>query len=1037
MDNNELDYNISSKLGNLSLKLDVLKSLSDTLNKNIDTLYNKGKVSNSTSISNIHKVNTLKDDIDKMKNDINKEISSINTKNISTQSLNKLNTILENINNINSNYQNNYEYKSKIINNFDIHGSNLIDRNTQQDILSYKELSDSTKDKIANVIRIMKDVSNKSLNGLDYKEVSTKYNNYINNNYDDLVNKGLVDNAKEEIFRTLEKYKKYSSSINSNIDYDKKEINSNTLPNSDIEKAMIRIANNKKRLREIDKYIDRQEKLLNKLFDVEQDMIKNHNLYTSSVDSGEILVNSDKYSFVGNMRRYSRIFANNISAQGYIQLVSSLSRGKDIRISNYNNGVGATMLSLANSGEISNKKDNQLEKYIDSLGIKNGTHTTSKETAELLGAYTSSNREGNVKDYKNQVDTASKFSTYTGAGVDATSDLIKTIGIAGGTNPANNLNNLYGSLANSNMIARASEQSEALSSMVANTNNVGNISTSNVNDMVVTQQQMASTGLSSMQGKQGAQAYNNISNVVTNTQDPVVRGVASDVFGIKQDTIEGKYKLSMKMEEARKDPKELSKLVKGLTKHFGDDKEATAEYISQQSGGKISRKQSLELVKLADSGKLTKKKLDSLTKKNKKSGKGTTRDNLEKAIHGSGTFKINLYLAVNQKTDSSGSMAMDGLRKINNSIFANHPVLGNLVGLAGSAVVSAFSTSLADYATNKVLDHFDKKRNAKKTKKSKLSADDFNSSSTKKTNAKESKVENDSIDEKSFISSEKSSKFSFKESFKGNAKSIAVSAGIGLAINAISNLGNHKSNDEDNSEDTNQKHSVKKEHNLSESSETSKKEEERKNKNIESLWDQYFNRGIRIVNQAMTISNIIKPKGSSSSSSSSSDDSDKDSDKKDNKKDSKKDTKSKDNKKAEKKKEEKKEHDDTKDMAQFSTPTSVGGNIGDIVDKIFKHANGGLISTQSSDNNVNPELLQKYLVSDTGKQIDNSYNSSKYDLLTLTSKNNNTTQSTEFYKINPKYNVDLNINNKNNYSKYVDAINGALEEYTNMLSNIG
>lgn len=70
MDNKEINYSINSKLENINLKLDILKSLSDTLNKNIDTLYNNGKVSQSVSSTNIHKVNTLKDDVDKLKEEI-------------------------------------------------------------------------------------------------------------------------------------------------------------------------------------------------------------------------------------------------------------------------------------------------------------------------------------------------------------------------------------------------------------------------------------------------------------------------------------------------------------------------------------------------------------------------------------------------------------------------------------------------------------------------------------------------------------------------------------------------------------------------------------------------------------------------------------------------------------------------------------------------------------------------------------------------------------------------------------------------------
>lgn len=1027
MDNKEINYSINSKLENINLKLDILKSLSDTLNKNIDTLYNNGKVSQSVSSTNIHKVNTLKDDVDKLKEEINNNLNSINKSNISLSNLDKLNSIINNITDIDNNYQNNFEYKSKIINNFDIKGTNIIDRNTKNDILSYKELNDTTKNKINDVIKIMRDVSNKSLNGLDYKEVSNKYNKYINNNYNDLINRGLIQDAKKEISNTIGKYKGYSSSINSKIDLDKNEINSGKLSNSDIEKSMIRIANNKKRLIEINKYIDKQEKLLNKLFDVEQDMIKNYNLYTSNVDSGDILVNSEKYSFVGNMRRYSRVFANTISAQGYIGFISSLSRGKDLRISNYNNGVGSTMLSLANSENLGAKSDNKIERYIDNIGISNGTHTTSKENAELLGAYTSSNRLGNVSDYKNQVDEATKFSTYTGAGVDSTSDIIRSIGLAGGINPSNNLNNFYGALSNSNMIARASEQTEALSSMLSNTSNIGNMSTSNINDMIVTQQQMANTGLSSLQGQQGAQAFNNVSDVVTNTQNPVIRGVASDVFGIKQDTQEGKFKLSMKMEEAKKDPKQLSKLLNGLTKHFGDDEEASAEFISQQSGGKVSRKQSLELVKLAKQGKLTKKKLNSITSKNKKEGKGTTRDNLENAIHGSGNFKINLYLAVDQKTDSSMSMATDGIRKISNSIFANHPILGNMVGLAGSAIGSAISTSLADYATNKVLDHWDRKRNSKGGK----STNHIKEEKSKSISKDEIKNTKENPRSSSFVSSSKGTKFSFKESLKGNVKGMAISAGIGLALNAITNNSKKDDNDEEPKAKKQLKH---KEY----SSENYDKSNNRNSKKVESLWDQYYERGIRIVNQAMAISNIIKPKDSSSQSSTSDTNDDK-KDKKD--KDNKKDTKSsnkKDNKKEKsKKKEEKKEHDDTKDMAQFSTPTSVGGNIGDIVDKIFKHGSGGLIST-SSNGGINDELLREYLVSDSGKQLNESYNSSNYDLLTLSARNssNNSNYIKEKYEINPNYNVDLNIKNKNNYSIYVDAVNSALEEYTSILSSI-
>lgn len=1027
MDNKEINYSINSKLENINLKLDILKSLSDTLNKNIDTLYNNGKVFQSVSSTNIHKVNTLKDDVDKLKEEINNNLNSINKSNISLSNLDKLNSIINNITDIDNNYQNNFEYKSKIINNFNIKGTNIIDRNTKNDILSYKELNNTTKNKINDVIKIMRDVSNKSLNGLDYKEVSNKYNKYINNNYNDLINRGLIQDAKKEISNTIGKYKGYSSSINSKIDLDKNEINSGKLSNSDIEKSMIRIANNKKRLIEINKYIDKQEKLLNKLFDVEQDMIKNYNLYTSNVDSGDILVNSEKYSFVGNMRRYSRVFANTISAQGYIGFISSLSRGKDLRISNYNNGVGSTMLSLANSENLGAKSDNKIERYIDNIGISNGTHTTSKENAELLGAYTSSNRLGNVSDYKNQVDEATKFSTYTGAGVDSTSDIIRSIGLAGGINPSNNLNNLYGALSNSNMIARASEQTEALSSMLSNTSNIGNMSTSNINDMIVTQQQMANTGLSSLQGQQGAQAFNDVSDVVTNTQNPVIRGVASDVFGIKQDTQEGKFKLSMKMEEAKKDPKQLSKLLNGLTKHFGDDEEVSAEFISQQSEGKVSRKQSLELVKLAKQGKLTKKKLNSITSKNKKEGKGTTRDNLENAIHGSGNFKINLYLAVDQKTDSSMSMATDGIRKISNSIFANHPILGNMVGLAGSAIGSAISTSLADYATNKVLDHWDRKRNSKGGK----STNHIKEENPKSISKDEIKNTTEHSGKSSFVPSSKGTKFSFKESLKGNVKGMAISAGIGLALNAITN----NSKDEDDTEKPKDKKQLKpKEH----SSETYDKSHVRNSKKVESLWDQYYERGIRIVNQAMAISNIIKPKDSSSQSSTSDiNDDNKDKKDKDNKKDTKSSNKKDSKKEKSKKKEEKKEHDDTKDMAQFSTPTSVGGNIGDIVDKIFKHGSGGLIST-SSNGGINDELLKEYLVSDSGKQLNESYNSSNYDLLTLSARNssNNINYIKEKYEINPNYNVDLNIKNKNNYSIYVDAVNSALEEYTSILSSI-
>lgn len=1018
---NELTYNLDGKLTSLEFDVSKLSQLSDTLNKSIDRLYNQGKTSGTISSNNLNTITALKEDVDRLKQSLTDNIQTISPAELKTGQLSRLNNILSNLNNINNNFNDNYLYKDKIIRNFDLKGFKP-DNTYNQDLLHYNSLSNETQSEINTLISMMSDVKSKSRKGREYHKVDNNYDNYINKNYDALVNKGLIKDSKTLINETIGKYRSYSNDANAQIIKDTNLVNSDNVTPGEIQSAMNRIANNKKRIQSINKYIDKQEKLLQRLLDTESDMTKEFNSYNKAVSDGNVRVKSGEYSFTGTARKYSASITSGIVLGAYAQTLGALAKGKQLRINNYNNGIGGTMMALANDGDTTHSLDNKIEKDMDSLGIKNGTNTTSEENSKLLGAYTSSNRTGNVKDYHKQTVAASQFSTFTGAGVNSTSNLIQAIGNVGGTNPADNLETMYGSLMNSNMVNRAGEQTEALGSILNNNANIGNMSTQNINDTIGMQQQLAASGDSALQGKQGANAINNATDVITNVGNGTMRNIASEVFGISQDTQEGKVKLSLAMEDAKKDPKKLSKLINGLTKFYGDDEEQSAEYIARQSGGKVSRRQALRITKLAKEGKLSKKELKKITDSDKKMGK--TRKNLEDAIHGSGNFKINLYLAVDQKVQSGASMSADGFRRLGNSMFANHPILGKMFAFGGSVIGSAISSGIADWASNKVLDAWD---NHKAKKEGRVSSSNSSGKETKHT----------STPKEEFVASEKpkGTKGKFKAKAKGFGKATLVTVGTQVAIDGIANMFSKKdsSDEEDKPENYSKgKELAKKQQSedLEHSSETKEKRDKINSDEIDKGWDNYFSRGIRVVEQAMAMPNIINTSGSSSSSSSSDSDSDTDSDSKD-----KKDSKDK-NKKSDGSTQESTDKNIDKAIKDADDATK---NLDKSIDKLTKFAHGGTSKSGGKIDLRQTELLKDYLVSDTGKRPQGAFDESYSDLRELYSKSNtysNSKVDTVDYKVTPEFNVDLNIKRKDNYSKYVDAVQSALEKYVNSLSEI-
>lgn len=1011
MDNKEqMTYELKSKINSLNFDIASLDKFIDKIKKITDSYVDKGKMrGNLLGNVDINKTSVLNDDLNKLVDSISRRVNTYSHINLDNkldsktlETYQKALKMFENYQDSLTKIQNNVD----TINQYDTGRLNARDYSKQlnTDISNYQNQYQQTFNKYKTTISSANSVIRRSLNGSDKDEVSYTFDKKLQEDYQHLIDNDVIGETGKELKGYISSNATKKAEIEKAIQEDKESLKGYH-SNEEVMFYRKRIAENKKRLHDLDTYDKKILEIYDEITTIEESMTKAYNNYSNS----GTLVAPSRYSFMGQLKRTSNRIMGSIAFQTFGAIASALQQGNTQRINNFDNGVGSTMYQLYSSGD--KKLDNRIQEYVDNLGIDNGTHVKGSDTTRLLGAYTQSNRTGNVNDYKEQINESTIFSSHTGTSIDNTANLISSLGFSGVTNQKDVLKNIYGSLANSGMISRSNEQVQGLSSMFSNLSNVGNLTTTQANNMVDYQQMMASTHDSALQGEQGANAYNAFTNTLTDTKHSVMRNIGAQTFGIKLGSYEGSYfDLQLKMEQARKDPKMTSKLVKNLTKYYGDEK-ATAFYISKYSEGKLSVSQAYKLVHLSNSGKLTKKKLDNLTKNNKEA---PLKKNLDNALKGSGNFEINLYLSVDQKVNNSTSMKFDGIRNISNNLFKNHPILKNIATVGGSVLTSTLGGVVGSMLSSKVSKVF------------KLGNSGGGVSRGLSQNVS-SGVTSGIVSN----ASKKVSKVSLKGFSNGKGGKLLGSALLPLMALNLANRGNKQVEETKEESKKNSKKSKKV------SSITEKSKKDNKENNLLALENAYFVRGIRVVEQALTIANIIKTDDSSSSSSSSDSDNSNDDKEKDKSSDSsKKDDKKKDNKKDK----------DKKNDSLSSLGSSIDKDIDKEVDKVLgsvsKLARGGFINNLLRNDSDNVDLIDvDDLRSNSGyDSLDQPYDRKASDIRELHLKYDNYKNSSEptsriKKNIKPTYNVNLNIPKNKNYNHYVSVINKVLENYTNTIVN--
>ena len=389
------------------------------------------------------------------------------------------------------------------------------------------------------------------------------------------------------------------------------------------------------------------------------------------------------------------------------------------------------------------------------------------------------------------------------------------------------------------------------------------------------------------------------------------------------------------------------------------------------------------------------------------------KKNLDNALKGSGNFEINLYLSVDQKVNNSTSMKFDGIRNISNNLFKNHPILKNVATVGGSILTSTLGGVVGSMLSSKVSKVFKLGKSGGGVSRglSQNITSDVTSGIVSNTSKKVSKV-------------------SLKGFSKGKGGKLLGSALLPLMALNLANKGNKQVEETQEESKKNSKKSKKV------SSITEKSKKDNKENNLLALENAYFVRGIRVVEQALTIANIIKTDDSSSSSSSSDSDSSNDDKEKDKRSDSSKKDDKKDNKKDK----------DKKNDSLSSLGSSIDKDIDKEVDKalgsVSKLARGGFINNLLGNDSDNVDLIDvDDLRSNSGyDSLDQPYDRKASDIRELHLKYDNYKNSSEptsrtKKNIKPTYNVNLNIPKNKNYNHYVSVINKVLENYTNTIVN--
>lgn len=432
---------------------------------------------------------------------------------------------------------------------------------------------------------------------------------------------------------------------------------------------------------QIDKLTNSQEKVNQGQSSLENSKVS----YNNAKDSGDLNVDVDPDSFKGKLKKHSMGITALTGSVATGALVGGTMQGTNIRKSAYDMGTGSIMLGLANQGITGRKMDDKVLNTLTNTGIHNGTNYSGQEMVQFANAYTSSNRTGNIKDYNKQADSISKMARFSGMSNDSASGLIQSAGFSGVTNFTDFSKIVSGAIQGSGMAGRGTEMANALSTMLSNSANVGNMTQTEASRMAAFQGIMNSTHNSAIQGQQGAQAFNGMVNGLTNTSSGMSRFLFAQSSGYAAkygNGPEGQFRLSMAMEDARKDPTKLTPVLDQLNKNVGGNKWLMAQQLEQLSGGQLTANQAYAMTELYKKGDFTKKNIDKVMKEDKEKGGDSKSNKGKKAYSSSGKSTLDFSIAIDDKGNVQISQATDSIRGLKAGI-------KNVTGVAGGVLFDA------------------------------------------------------------------------------------------------------------------------------------------------------------------------------------------------------------------------------------------------------------------------------------------------------------------------------------------------------------
>lgn len=496
------------------------------------------------------------------------------------------------------------------------------------------------------------------------------------NSYKSRLQQQLADKQSQySSIEAKEKRGKFSPNERDGINSQKNVLNSeiSTLKNS-IDK-----------LKEFNKTLDKTQSTI----DSSNSKLKQATTKDERTGRTPLSVDASKDSITGILKsRATAIIGAGISAAGG-QMTSRLASGKSVRLASQDD-ITPIMDAEANTNGASKRMDNTILNRLQRAG--NGAGYTGSQMSQFASTYTGTT--GNTN-YVTGANATANLARYAGMGTDTASNLVSTLGNAGGANAGitGTSNIISGSVVNSGMSAKAQTQGQALTSMYSGISSRGlSLSANQSRSMASFQGIMAKQG-ASMQGSMGAQSYNQLSSGIANGyNDPVTRAL----FGgnnPKYTGVEGSARLKEAMQNAGKEPWKLNDYIKNSLALPGGSAEVAASNISSQTG--MSMEQAKKYINMQKKGQLTKSYIEKENKKNAKTG----NKNGKKAYDLSGARTLNQQDTYTEQTNTAGSEAGDGPRGAGNNIAGStNPLVrfgGDVIGGAAWGLgISGLKTTI-------------------------------------------------------------------------------------------------------------------------------------------------------------------------------------------------------------------------------------------------------------------------------------------------------------------------------------------------------